>query len=191
MKVGGVSTEIKDYGPIVFNRGEELMAFFARPVMTYEPFTKAFPEPVPPENRFNATGSKVANPEDKQYLLDKAAWWDLRHDFYVLTSLQPSRIEWDGIVTVAEDEEGNSVESKSGRSLDQPETWAGTEAELKEKLSDVEFQRISNLIDVANALDERKLAANAATFFLQQEAMAKGKTSQTSEQDTTPSGEPA
>jgi hypothetical protein len=76
-----------------------------------------------------------------QYNLKKMAW-------IVLKSLTPSEIEWDKV------------------DLDNPGSWIGYQEEMRDAgFSDIEINRVCNLVMEANALDESKLEAARQSFL--------------------------
>ena len=150
MKIGGISTEKSAalFGPLTFKRGDKFLAFYAQPVWGMEEFNVQCP---PPENkwtRFTKRG-KEKDPDAPAYqeLLGKYSL--KRWGYVVLKSLEPSKIEWDGV------------------SLDDPDTWDKVEEELKANLAVYEFAKVMELVDEANAIDQQKLEENAKSFFQQ------------------------
>jgi hypothetical protein len=70
-----------------------------------------------------------------------------------LRSLEPSNIEWETV------------------DIDDPGTWLNWDVELKAAgISDVEGQRIINLVMAANSLDEKKVEEARQAFLLGQVA---------------------
>jgi hypothetical protein len=154
MRINGVSTEKTKAifpapgKPLAFKRGEEFLAFYATPVWNMDEFHQLCPPPENEHYRFEK-GGKVKDPEAPAYLEQLAIYARKRWGYLVLKSLEPSKIEWDGV------------------SLDDPNTWVNVEEELKKHLAFYEFAKLMELVDEANALDQEKLEGNAESFFRQ------------------------
>lgn len=147
MKVGGVeNSKGAVYGPIVFNRGDAFLAFFAQPVWDYDEFDALCPMPKNRYVRFTKEG-KETDPDNPAFKEEMVEYNRKRWGYTILKSLEPSELEMDGI------------------SLADPNTWASVESVLRQELAVFEFTQVMSLIDQANALDEDKLAANVETFF--------------------------
>lgn len=159
MKVGGVEN---DKGaaltePYVVRRGTlpngepRLLAFIAQPVWSLDDFRERCPIPeIPPSCVvYKPDGRKVSNPNDPQYVLLLEEHNRKQWGYTILKSLEPSRIEFDGV------------------SLDDPDTWGNVELELRGELGHFEFGRVMTLIDEANNIDLDMLEENRQTFFQQ------------------------
>ena len=153
MKVNGVPTgpENAKFGPKSFKRGDKYITFWAVPLWDYDDFNERCPLPENQYYRYTREG-KEKDPEAPAYLELLEEYNRKRWGYLILRSLEPSPIEWDTV------------------SLDDPSTWGNVEKELKSSLSFFEFQVVMQLVDEANALDERKLQENADTFFQQLQA---------------------
>ena len=91
----------------------------------------------------------------------------------IVKSLEPSNVEWD-TVNVAD-----------------PRTWKNWSTDLRGGgLSDIECQRVMNLVLEANCLDEAKLK-KAREVFLAGEAAKAASSGLPTEPQNTPSGAPA
>lgn len=148
MKVNGVSADKSSalFGPLVFKRGEEFLAFYAQPVWDLDEFRASCPEPENTYTRFTKNG-KEADPNAPAYQEALTEYYRKRWGYVVLKSLEPSNIEWEGV------------------SLSDPGTWGEVERELKSNLALYEFAKLMQLVDEANAIDDDKLEENAETFF--------------------------
>jgi len=153
LKVNGVEN-VKDitYGPLCFKRGDDFLAFIAAPIWSMEEFDKILPYPDNQNVYFDASGKKVKDYECSAWKATETEYWRKRWGYVILKTLEPSNMEIDGV------------------SLSDPKTWGKVESILKSELTEYEFQRLATLVEEANALDQRKLDANAATFMERQAA---------------------
>jgi hypothetical protein len=152
MRINGVTTDKAAAifpapdKPLTFKRGDQYLAFLAQPVWNFNEFHALCPLPENNNYRFEK-GGKVKDPDAPAYQEALANYGRQRWGYMVLKSLEPSNIEWDNV------------------SLTRPKTWGEVETELKANLSFYEFAKVMELVDEANALDERKLEDNAQSFF--------------------------
>jgi hypothetical protein len=92
----------------------------------------------------------------------------------VIRSLEPSEIEWDTV------------------DPDNPSTWLNWDRDMKSAgLSQVECNRILQLVFQANCLDEAKLQKAREAFLLGQQPVPSEFSGPNTEPESTPSGEPA
>lgn len=111
------------------------------------------------------------DPDYKQALVDHG---NLRFAWMMLKSLEPSNIEWDTV------------------KMDSPSTWTNWQQDFKNAgLSSTEIDHVANCVASANALNEQKLEAARANFLAGLARASEKSSSQNSEPETTPSGEPA
>lgn len=174
MKIGGIDPKTLSTEEIlVLPRGEKNIIFRAVGVQDYDEFNKLCPEPTAPKIHKPKEGW-VDNEEEpgyrdmmKTYGLRRLAW-------LVITSLEPSDIEWEKV------------------SLDNPSTWTQWNEELKESgLNQVECNRVQGLVFQANCLDEDKLEQARENFLLGQQPVPSESSGLSIAPGTTPSGEPA
>jgi hypothetical protein len=153
LRVNGVEN-VKDisYGPLCFKRGDDFLTFTAVPVWSMEDFDRLNPVPENDNYFFGPDGKKTKDYDCSAWKDTEAEYWRRRWGYVILKSLEPSKIEIDGI------------------SIDDPATWGNVESALKSELTEYEFQHLMGLVDEANALDQRKLDANVATFMERQTA---------------------
>lgn len=172
MKVNGVTVDKSTalFGPLTFKRGDAFLAFYAQPVWDLEEFHALCPYPENTYTRFTKNG-KEPDP-------DAPAWRELvsryqrkRWGYVVLKSLEPSKIEWEGV------------------SIEDPSTWDKVEAELSSNLGLYEFAKVMQLVDEANAIDDAKLEENAQSFFLMLQKADTEKNSQAAEAESSDSSE--
>ena len=148
MKIGGV--EVKPCEEVlVLPRLDGDIVIRAKAVTDMTPFDALCPAPVAPGIR-TKDGFKP-NLKDENYMSLSAHYAEQRMAFLVLSSLEPSNIEWDTV------------------KLADPSTWSNWPKELKANgLSDVECNRIVLCVMQANSLDEEKLRVAREVFLLGQ-----------------------
>lgn len=144
----------------------------AQAVRSYDDFHHRVTEPKP-KKRLEAGGWKESF-DDPQYKKDVADYGELKFAWVVLVSLEPSNIEWDTV------------------DMDKPSTWPNWSDDMRKAgLIETEINRVINCVTSANSLNEQKIEA-ARQNFLRGLAVASAKQSSLdSEQQSTPSGEPA
>lgn len=172
MKIGGVEVTRPAEEVLVLPRGEQSIAFRARGIADMDEFAKLCPEPKPP-GKLTKEGW-VPNEDDESYKAVLAAHSKQRLAFMVVRSLEPSQIEWD------------SVDPAN------PRTWTNYEADFKRAgLTQVEVNRIVQLVLEANCLDENKLKKAREVFQLGQRPAPAAFSGPSTAPASTPSGEPA
>jgi len=173
MKIGGVdpkSLSTEDF--LVLPRGESEIVFRAVGVQDYGPFNALCPEPSAPKIHKPKEGW-VDNVEEPGYKEMMAIYQRRRLAWLIITSLEPSEIEWDVV------------------DPDKPGTWTEWEQELKDSgLNQVECNRVQNLVFQVNCLDEDKLSEAREAFILGQRVVQSASSGQNTEQESSPSGEP-
>ena len=172
MKIGGVDPKsLPNIEHLVLPRGDSNLVFHARGLSDMTEFEKLCPEPIPP--KVWTKDGWNANLEDRDYLAIMAEFGKRRLAYMVVRSLEPSNVEWDTV------------------KYEVPGTWANWEVDLRAaNLSQIECNRILNLVLEANCLDESKLK-KAREVFLRGPQQEPGKsTSPSTEPETSPSGEP-
>lgn len=103
-------------------------------------------EPKPPAKQVK--GGVEYDRSDPNFKLQMAEYNVKKMAWIVLKSLEPSDIEWSTV------------------NLDKPSTWSNYLDELKEAgFSEVEVNRITNIVMQANALDDAKLDAARQSFL--------------------------
>jgi hypothetical protein len=174
MKIGGVIVDGPSEEVLVLPRptspGGDIV-IRCRAVLDMTHFHNMCPEPK--AKPMLVKGGFKPNEKDPGYLEQSKQYAQLRFAYIALKSLEPSDIEWEKVI------------------MDQPNTWAKWEGELKEAgLSAIEINRVVACIMQANSLDEDKLEKARESFLL---GMAEVPTEKSSGQDTeppsTPSGE--
>lgn len=173
MKIGGVDPKtLPKEEFLVLPRGEKSVVFRATGVPDYEEFDALCPAPKAPG--VLKKGLWEPNEDDKDYksILDihnkrRIAW-------LVVRSLEPSNIEWDTVIP------------------SKPSTWVNWEKDMKKNsFSQVECNRITQLVFQANCLDEDKLTEARENFLAGQQPVPSEFSGQSTEPETTQSGEPA
>lgn len=173
MKVGGVEISGPAEEVLVLPRPtQEDIVFRAVACMDLDDFEKICPQPKPKARLEKGGWKEHVDDPDYQEALRKQA--QIRFAYMVLKSLEPSNIEWETV------------------KMDQPSTWLGWDKELKEAgLSQTEVNRVINCVSAANSLDEAKLEAARESFLLGLAAASDTSTGQSTDQQTTSSGEAA
>jgi hypothetical protein len=172
MKIGGVDPKTMSTEEfLVLPRGEENIIFRAVGVPNYDPFNKLCPEPTPPKVHKPKEGW-VDNEEEPGYKDMMKTYGKKRLAWLVITSLEPSEIEWDEV------------------NLDKPATWLKWSDELSDSgFNQVEVNRIQNLVFQANCLDEDKLEQARESFQLGQQPVPSEYSGLSIAPESTPPGE--
>ncbi len=114
----------------------------------YDDFRKLCPEPEPPWAR-EVGKEKVQDITDPDYLKEFNAWVEKRFQWMYIKSLDISPgLVWETV------EISNS------------DTWKNIDIELKGSLSIGEYNKVVNLVRIANALDNRKIEEAKKRFML-------------------------
>jgi hypothetical protein len=172
MKIGGVDPKTLPKEEIlVLPRGDKTIVFRAVGVPDYDEFDALCPAPKPP-GRLTKDGWE-SNEGDKDYKAILSTHNSKRLAWMVVNSLIPSEIEWDTVVP------------------GKPSTWMNWQKDMKSAgLSQVECNRITNLVFQANCLDEEKLKRARESFLLGQQPVPSEFSGQSIAPETTQSGEP-
>lgn len=174
MKIGGVDPKtLPNEEILVLPRGDKEIIFRAIGVPDYEPFNKLCPEPKAP-GILKPKEGWVPNEDDLGYRDMMTIYGKKRLAWLIITSLEPSDIEWDKV------------------NPDNPSTWSQWEQELKDAgLNKVECNRVQTLVFQANCLDETKLEQARENFLLGQQPVPEEFSGLSIAPETMPSGEPA
>jgi hypothetical protein len=176
MKIAGKEIKGPNAEVIILPRGTgEPIVLTAHAILDYGDFDKICPRPEPP-TVMRRGGKKTQNVEDPRFKTAIVEYGRRRVAWMVLTSLRlgTPELEWDTV------DFGNAA------------TWLNYETELQDSgFSYVEVQRIVNGVMAANCLDDDKLEEARKNFLASLEEPEELSFSQTDEQPTTPSGEPA
>ena len=172
MKIGGIDpTTLPVEVFLVLPRGNQEIVFRARPVASMDEFEALCPRPAPPGKMTRDGWVPMDNDPTYQQVLSE--WGQKRLGYMLVKSLEPSQVEWDSV------------------NLADPSTWKNWSADLRGGgLSDVECQRVMNLVLEANCLDEAKLK-KAREVFLAGEAAKVASSGLPTAPPNTPSGVPA
>lgn len=147
-------------GGVVVSQAEEVLVlprtngpdivFKAASILSMDEFDAMCPKPQPTVSLM-ANGEKKPDITSKDFLNMIRVWGQRRHYYICVKSLEPSNIEWEIVKE------------------DQPATWEKWGDELQDAgLSQVECNRVQNLILEANALNETKLKEARDAFLLGQ-----------------------
>ncbi len=174
MRIGGVDPQTLPTEVIlVLPRGEAEIVFRAQGVPDYEPFNQMCPEPKAPIIHKPKIGW-VDNLEEPGYKDMMATYGKKRLSWLVVTSLAPSDIAWDTV------------------EVDNPKTWENWSEDMKKAgFSQVECNRIQQLVFEANCLDEDKLEQARESFLAGQQQVPSESSGQSTEPVPMPSGKPA
>ena len=172
MKIAGIDPKsLCNEVLLVLPRGESELVFRAKGLPNMDEFEALCPKPNPP-GKMTRDGW-VPMPEDPTYQQLISAWGQTRLGYMIVKSLEPSQIEWDTV------------------NLSDPQTWKNWSTDLRSGgLSDIECQRVMNLVLEANCLDEAKLKKAREVFLAGEAAKATSSGLPTAPQNT-PSGAPA
>ncbi len=174
MKIGGVDPKtLPTEEFLVIPRGDKQIVFRATGVPNYDEFDALCPEPKAPGKLVPGEGW-APNEDDPAYKDMLKTYSQKRISWMVITSLAPSEIEWDTVKP------------------DNPSTWTQWEKDMKDSgLSQVECNRVQQLVFQANCLDENKLKKARESFLLGQQPVPSEFSGQSTAPESTPSGEPA
>jgi hypothetical protein len=173
MKIGGVDPKtLSPEYTLVLPRGESFLAFRARGIIDFDEFHKYVPEPVPPKKM--TRDGLVADTSNANFQKDMEVYAKRRLAYMIVKSLEPSEIEWETV------------------NPDDPGSWTNWEEDFKAaEFSQVEIGRITGLVLEANCLDETKLKQAREVFLRGPQQESQDTNGQITEQESTPSGEPA
>jgi hypothetical protein len=172
MKIGGIDpSTLPKEEILVLPRGDQQIVFRATGISDYDEFNKLCPEPKPP-GKLTKDGW-VPDNDDENYQSIVAAHGKKRLAWMVIKSLTPSEIQWDTVDPA------------------NPSTWVNWEKDLKDAgLSQVECNRVMQLVFQANCLDEDKLKRAREVFQLGQQPVPSEFSGPSTAPESTPSGEP-
>lgn len=173
MKIGGVDPKTLDNEVfLVLPRQEQNIVFRARGLRNMAEFDERVPFPKPP-GKLTKDGW-VPDDTNDSYQATLKEWNRKRTGYMVIHSLEPSEIEWDTV------------------DRDDPRSWPHWEEDLLNAgLTSIEVNRVLALVLEANALDEVKLQQARDSFLRGREPQPSASSGPHTEQDSTPSGEPA
>lgn len=150
MKIGGVEVSPCEELLVLPRSNGDPIPFRASAVSITKEFNEKVPMPVAPMLQTkNGNKSDYSDPAYKAALRQRD---EQRFALMCIRSLTPSKIEWETV------------------DLDDPGTWLNWQSELKAAgISEMECNRIVNLVMAANSLDENKIEAARQAFLLGQE----------------------
>ena len=145
MKIGGVTIEGVNECILVLPRPGENVVIKAKAIDDWAEFDNLCPEPKP-----NAILTREGKKDDlnaKEYIEQLEVYAARKMGYLVVKSLEPSNIEW------------KTVE------LDKPSTWIHYEKDfLAGNLTQIEINKIGDLVMEANQLDDEKLKEARESF---------------------------
>lgn len=150
MKIGGVTVEGVNECILVLPRPGDDIVIKARAIDNWKEFTDLCPEPKP-----NAILTREGTKDDlnaKEYLDQLEVYAARKMGYLVVKSLEPSNIEWPTV------------------EMDKPSTWINYESDfLAGSLTQIEINKIADLVMEANQLDDDKLKEARDSFVLGQQ----------------------
>lgn len=165
MRIGGVDLNGPNVEIMVIPRQNGDIVFKAQTVPDFSEFESMVPLPTAPGKRTKKGFEKDTNAPS--YKEEVARYDDLKFAYMIIKSLEPSEIEWEAT------------------DLEKPSTWLGWKDELRKAgLSEIETNRIQNLVLEANSLDEAKMKAARDAFLLGQGVEASESSGQSTEPDS-------
>lgn len=174
MKIGGIEVQGPNESVLHLPHHDTVVTFRARALLDtdFDHFNAVCPYPSPPVTQ-TKNGTKE-NLDDPGYKQQVANYEEKRLGWMVMTSLEPTGIEWE------------SVEP------DKPNTWRKFRDDFRKAgFGAVQISRIVNLVMDANCLSESKMEWAREVFAHGQQAPQNVPSSPNSEQTSTESGEPA
>lgn len=179
IRIGGKEIpQVSHEDCIVLPRGEDALCIRAKAINDFDEFSKICPLPEPP-GKLTKDGW-VPNPDDKTYRqrveqhnIQRVGWMVVRSiTEMALSDGEFFPVEWDKV------------------QVENPKTWSKWQEDLRDSgFTDVECNLVLALVIDVNSLNEDKLKEARDSFILGQEQAAKAKSSQTSEQRSSSSGE--
>lgn len=147
MKIGGVELKGPNMEVIVFPRPDGNIVIKAQTVKNFKEFEALVKVPEPGGVR---TKQGFQKDYKAQSYLDALALYEKQRFAYMcIKSLEPSEIEWEKT------------------DISNPSTYLGWEDELNDAgLSEIEINKITLAITIANSVDERKMQAARDAFLL-------------------------
>lgn len=172
MKIGGKTVTAPPKELLVLHREPENIVFWGQAIPDMEEFHTLCPLQDPP-GKLTKDGW-VPDSNDPGYLTVLENHGKQRLGYMVIHTLEPSEIEWDTV------------------KVDNPKTWTNWEADfLKAKFTQIEIQRIIQLVLDANSLNEEKLARAREDFLRGRVQVQQPISSPSTAPESLPSGEPA
>lgn len=172
MKIGGVTVTKPSEKILVIEREEGPLVFRAQALSSMDEFEQLVPLPKPP-GKLTKDGY-IPDTGDPTYQTVLGQHALKRLGYMVVHTLGPSKIEWETVDPA------------------NPKTWTNWESDLKKAdFTQVERNRILELVIDVNTLDEEKIKAARDSFLRGQAALKAESCGPISEQASMPSGQPA
>lgn len=174
MKINGKKLDGPNIEVVVIPRQSGNLVFKAQAVLNYDDHDKLNPSPAPPRKLLPG-GIVQENVEDPAYLKAIDAWATRKFYWMFIKSLDATEgLEWETV------------------KLDDPSTWENYKTEMQDAgLSPGEVARIEMCVTDACGLNQSKIDEATKRFLAGQAQAAGNGSSQSSEQNATPSGVPA
>lgn len=146
MKIGGIEIKGPNEVLLVLPREGGDLVLRARAVLDMDEFETLCPEPKPPGKQTKSGMEYLTN--DPGYKQQMENHNSRQLAYLVIKSLEPSEIEWDEV------------------DIEKPQTWDRWQDDFKQAgLSNIEANRIMQIVMEANSLDESKLDAARQIFL--------------------------
>lgn len=174
MKIGEIEVQGPNESVLHLPHNDGVITFRARALLDedFDQFNALCPYPKPPVTR-TKDGDKQ-NTSDPGFKQQVANWENQRVGWMVMTSLEPTGIEWSMVKP------------------DKPGTWKHYRKELSQAgFGSIQIQRIVNHVMDANCLSESKMEWAREVFARGQQAPEDNPSCPSSELTSTESGEPA
>lgn len=170
MKIGGVDVTAPAEEMLVIPRGEKYLVFRAKPLTNLDEFDRLSPLPEPP-GKLTKDGW-VPDHTDPDYRTILQQYERRRLSYMLVKTLEPSNIEWDTV------------------DINNPKTWNNWEDDLlKAGLTQLEVNRVTQLVIEANSLSEDKLKRARDLFQRGQAQLQAASSGRQGGPMSTPSGE--
>jgi len=174
MKIHGKKLEGPNIEVVVIPRQTGHLVFRAQAVLDYEDHDKLNPMPHPPK-RLLKGGEVQEDVENPAYKKKLDQWANRKFYWMFIKSLEATEgLEWETV------------------DLSRPETWDNYKTEMKESgLAPAEIARIEMCVTDACGLNQAKINKATDDFLAGRLQAPSDESGQDSEQQSTPSGEPA
>lgn len=140
MKLKGKTIPAPQPCEVPILRGEELLVFVCKPVLSYDEFDKLCPEPEIPMMLKRGESAPVPDPEDKQYKAATVKWAERKMAWLIITSLSATPdLVWEQV------------------NINHPDTWELYKKELEDsQFTQAEINQLIGGVFEANSLSDKR-----------------------------------